>query len=151
MVRVKSFSAESDNSIRATLVVIRCMPSSISQVIVQMLSKVNLAWDARDQWRFDQLSPTLWRWQIFWWVSRDLGDDLFFVAGSQVPGFWEAFNKFSSMVNVKSAMSYYNRDMCLTGNRDIVHCTAKFCGIEKSGFQASHFGKFSSEHFWWHP
>ena len=34
-------------------------------------------------------------------------------------------------------MSYYNRDMCLTGNRDIVHVTAKYCGTEKSGFQAS--------------
>jgi RPA family protein len=32
-------------------------------------------------------------------------------------------------------MTYYNRDMCLTGNHELVHCTAKFCGYEKSTFQ----------------
>jgi hypothetical protein len=35
------------------------------------------------------------------------------------------------MVNVRSALTYYNRDMCLTGNREIVHCTAKFCGVDQ--------------------
>jgi hypothetical protein len=57
----------------------------------------------------------------------------------QVPEFWEDFKKYSSMVNIRSALTYYNRDMCLTGNRNVVHCTAKFCGYEKSTFRVNPF------------
>ena len=45
--------------------------------------------------------------------------------------FRENFAKFSAMLNFKSALNYYSREMMSTGDRTILHCTAKFIGFSK--------------------
>ena len=41
------------------------------------------------------------------------------------------FGQFSAMLNLKSALNYYSREMMTTGDRTILHCTAKFIGFSK--------------------
>ena len=58
----------------------------------------------------------------------DRAKDLFKNLYEKCPEFKTSFAKFSSMLNLKSAMSYYNRDYC---DDNILHCTAKFLGFAK--------------------
>jgi len=44
--------------------------------------------------------------------------------------FLQDFYKFSTLTSIEHALSYYNRDRCLSGNKSVLHCTAKFCGYE---------------------
>ena len=45
--------------------------------------------------------------------------------------FRQSFAKFSSMLNLPSALSYYSRDMMSAGDHTILHCTARFFGHPK--------------------
>ena len=45
--------------------------------------------------------------------------------------FRQSFAKFSSMLNLPSALSYYSREMMSAGDHSILHCTARFFGNPK--------------------
>ena len=46
--------------------------------------------------------------------------------------FRQSFAKFSSMLNLPSALSYYSREMMSAGDHSILHCTARFFGNPKA-------------------
>lgn len=80
------------------------------------------------------ISPMYYAWFAGRDESRDLlkmSYDLLKMCFEGCSEFFEDFKSFSSMMNLGSAMTYYNRDMCMNGNRFLVHCTAKFCGFVK--------------------
>ena len=57
--------------------------------------------------------------------------ELFKILYENCQEFKSNFAAFSSMLNFGSAENYYNRDMFNSGDRAILHCTAKFFGFSK--------------------
>eukprot|EP00095_Tigriopus_kingsejongensis_P004573 maker-scaffold462_size163801-snap-gene-0.47 protein:Tk04573 transcript:maker-scaffold462_size163801-snap-gene-0.47-mRNA-1 annotation:"2 -cyclic-nucleotide 3 -phosphodiesterase-like" len=41
-----------------------------------------------------------------------------------------SFKRFSSLSDVRAMLDYYTRAACLPGNKNMVHCTMKYCGKE---------------------
>lgn len=83
--------------------------------------------------QFETALPIYYAWFLSPSDSRalmDRGRILFKNVYENCDAFRENFAKFSSMLNFQSAMDFYNRDMFVSGDQYILHCTAKFCGMD---------------------
>jgi predicted kinase len=99
------------------------------EVLLKKVKQFSVALPVYYAWFF---SPTDSR------IMLDMSSTLFkrcFVACEE---FRDSFKSFSSMLNLASAMNYFSRDMFGSGDRHILHCTAKFCGFQKQGAVKAH-------------
>lgn len=84
--------------------------------------------------QFQEAVPLYFAWFLSPADSRSIYDRamiLFRNIYETCQEFKRDFGKFSAMLNLGSAMSYYNRDMMISGNKSALHCTAKFIGFRK--------------------
>ena len=84
--------------------------------------------------RFLPVNPLYYAWFLSPLDSQILlakTNELFKVLYENCQEFKSNFAAYSSMLNFGSAETYYNRDMFNSGDRNILHCTAKFFGFSK--------------------
>lgn len=82
---------------------------------------------------YETLSPIYYAWFLGKHDSRLLlktSLDILQHCFENCADFLQDFYEFSSTSTVAAALAYYNREMCLSGNKSILHCTAKFCGYD---------------------
>lgn len=83
--------------------------------------------------QFQEAVPIYFAWFLSPADSRSIYDRamiLFRNIYETCAEFKSDFGKFSSMLNLGSAMNYYSRDM-MSSNKSSLHCTAKFFGFRK--------------------
>ncbi len=82
---------------------------------------------------YETLAPTYYAWFLGQNDSRLLLNtslNLLRICLENCAAFLQDFYQFSSTSTIKAALNYYNREMCLSGNKSVLHCTAKFCGYK---------------------